>query len=142
MLDTNVLLAATDEGRAEHKHALEVANDWPRQGTVLYVSGQILREYLAVATRPTQMNGLGMTQADAVANARAFRARARFLSEDDKVSDRLLNLLDEIACGGKQTHDANVVATMLVHGLEEIVTMNTGDFTRFGDHVRPIRLTG
>ena len=28
MLDTNVLLAATDESRAEHRDALTVLNDW------------------------------------------------------------------------------------------------------------------
>jgi hypothetical protein len=29
MLDANVLLAATDEGRAEHGRALSVINEWP-----------------------------------------------------------------------------------------------------------------
>jgi predicted nucleic acid-binding protein len=140
MLDTNVLLAATDEGRVEHQNALKVANDWPRQGTTLYASGQILREYLAVATRPADMNGLGMTKADALANARAIRGRARLVAEDSKVSDRLLTLLDEIDCGGNQIHDASIVATMLVHGIDAIVTMNTADFARFGDYVELIGL--
>lgn len=61
MLDTNVLLAATDEGRAEHDQAVEIINDWPGRGTTLYTSGQIMREYLAVATRPAVRNGLGLT---------------------------------------------------------------------------------
>ena len=52
MLDTNVLLAATDEGRAEHRDALMIMNEWAAGGTTLCTSGQILREYLAVATRP------------------------------------------------------------------------------------------
>ena len=75
MLDTNVLLAATDEGRAEHDQALEIVNDWPGRGTTLYTSGQIMREYLAVATRPAERNGLGLKLADALANVRAFRGR-------------------------------------------------------------------
>jgi predicted nucleic acid-binding protein len=140
MLDTNVFLAATDEGRAEHDRALAIVNDWPARGTVLYASGQIMREYLAVATRPAEKNGLGLAEADALANVRAFRSRITLLAEDGKVADRLLALLDENTCRGKQVHDANVVATMLVHGVSTIVTMNTGDFTRFGRHVKLVDL--
>ena len=140
MLDTNVLLAATDEGRAEHDQALEIVNDWPGRGTTLYTSGQILREYLAVATRTVERNGLGLNLADAVANVRALRGRTSLLAEDGKVADRLLVLLDDIECGGKQVHDANVVATMLVHGIDAVVTINLDDFNRFARLVRLIGL--
>lgn len=47
VLDTNVLLAASDEGRADHEHAVASLNVWPAAGVTLYTSGQILREYLA-----------------------------------------------------------------------------------------------
>ncbi len=102
---------------------------------VLYTSGQILREYLAVATRPVDQNGLGMARPDAVANVRALRARLNLLAEDIKVSERLLELLETVECAGNQVHDANVVATMLVHGVDTVVSMNVDDFARFGDHV-------
>jgi len=140
MLDTNVFLAATDEGRAEHDRALAIVDGWPGQGTTLYTSGQIMREYLAVATRPAEKNGLGLALTDALANVRALRSRTSLLAEDDKVADRLLSLLDETACGGKQVHDANIVATMLVHGIDTIVTINVGDFTRFTSRLRLIGL--
>lgn len=135
LLDTNVLLAATDEARQEHGQAVAAINVWPASGLVLYTSGQILREYLAVATRPVDNDGLGMARPDAVANVRALRARLKLLVEDVKVSGRLLELLDTVECAGKQVHDANVVATMLVHGIDTVVTMNVDDFARFGDHV-------
>jgi predicted nucleic acid-binding protein len=141
MLDTNVLLAATDEGRAEHGQALEIVNDWPGRGTTLYTSGQIMREYLAVATRPAARNGLGLDLADALANVHALRGRTSLLAEDGKVTDRLLALLNDVACGGKQIHDANVVATMLVHGIDTIVTINLDDFVRFGQHVTLVGLS-
>jgi predicted nucleic acid-binding protein len=140
MLDTNVILSATDEGRAEHRQALLIFGSWAGSGTALYASGQIMREYLAVATRPADKNGLGLQQADAVANVRAFRTRVTVLSEDSKVADCLLGLLDEIPCAGKQVHDANVVATMIVHGIDSLVTMNLADFTRFDDRIRLIPL--
>ncbi len=140
VLDTNVLLAATDEARQEHQQAVAALNAWPAVGLVLYTSGQITREYLAVATRPAGQNGLGLTRPDAVANVRALRARLNLLAEDVKVSNRLLELLDTVECTGKQVHDANVVATMLVHGIDTVVTLNVNDFARFGDHVQVVHL--
>jgi predicted nucleic acid-binding protein len=140
MLDTNVLLAATDEGRAEHSGALAVFNDWAARRTELCTSGQVLREYLAVATRPARSNGLGLKPADAIANVRAIRGRTTLLAEDSTVADRLLGLLTDVEWGGKQVHDANLVATMLVHGVGTVVTMNTGDFTCFARHVSLIGL--
>jgi predicted nucleic acid-binding protein len=140
MVDTNVFLAATDRSRAEHQGAAAVLNQWPREGTVLYASGQILREYLGVATRPVAQNGLGLRADEALANVRAIRRRVQLLAEDGKVSDRLLALVEEVACGGKQVHDANIVATMLVHGVESLVTLNVADFARFDEQVRLISL--
>jgi len=142
MLDTNVLLSATDEGRAEHRQAMLVFSNWAGRGTTLYASGQIMREYLAVATRPADNNGLGLKQPSAQANVRAFRARTSLLAEDSRVADRLLGLLDEIPCGGRQVHDANVVATMLVHGISTLITINLADFTRFEHHISLIPLAG
>lgn len=133
VLDTNVLLAATDTGRGEHDQALAALNEWPAQGTTLYTSGQILREYLAVATRPQSANGLGLSRADSVANARSLAQRMRTLDETDKVRRRLWDIIGTVDCAGKQVHDANVVATMLAAGVETLVTMNVGDFMRFDD---------
>ena len=142
MLDTNILLTATDEGRAGHDQALDVINGWPAQGTTLYTSGQIIREYLGVATRPATQNGLGLTVSDALGNARAFRSRMLLLAEDAKVANQLAELLEETKTSGKQVHGANLVATMLVHGIDTIVTLNTGDFARFSQHIQVSGLTG
>ncbi len=142
MLDTNVLLAATDAGTAEHDRALAILNDWPGTGTALYTSGQIVREYLAVATRPAEANGLGLSPADALANARAIRQRTILLAEDAKAAEGLLGLIREAECTGKRVHDAKVVATMLAHGIGTIVTINVDDFRRFEPRVRLLALTG
>lgn len=40
----------------------------------------------------------------------------------------------------QEIHDANVVATMLVHGIGTVVTGNVGDFARFGGHVSVVGL--
>lgn len=131
VLDTNVLLSATAPNRNLHANALRALNEWPNRGNTLCTSGQILREYLVVATRPLELNGLGLSSDDAVANVEAFVARMRFLDETRAVFDRLRGLQSEVLCAGKQFHDANVVATALTHGVLCVLTENTGDFERF-----------
>lgn len=140
MLDTNVFLAATDESRTEHQDALALLNRWPDADTALCVSGQILREYLAVATRPATSNGLGLKPAEAAGNVRAIRQQTALLPEDARVTERLLRLLDDTQFAGRQVHDANIVATMLVHGVGTVVTMNTTDFQRFAGYISVLSL--
>lgn len=140
VLDTNVLLAATNVARADHRSAVAALDAWPAAGTALYTSGQILREYLAVATRPIKRNGLGLAAVAAVANVRALRSRMRLLEENAKVIDFLVELLEEVDCTGKQIHDASIVATMVVHGVDTLVTANVTDFVRFEHRVRVVPL--
>jgi predicted nucleic acid-binding protein len=68
LVDTNVLLSATAPFRPLHRAALVVLNDWPNQGIALAASTQVFREYLVVATRPLEVNDLGLGVKDALAN--------------------------------------------------------------------------
>jgi predicted nucleic acid-binding protein len=140
LVDTNVLLSATAPFRPLHRAALAVLNDWPNQGTILATTGQVLREYLAVATRPVEANGLGLGVDDALSNVAAFRGRMRLLVDSEAVWDRLHALIATYGCMGKQIHDANLVATALTSGVERLVTANAGDFKRFAADIETIDL--
>jgi predicted nucleic acid-binding protein len=120
MLDAFVLLVATDEGRAEHHDALTIMNEWAAGDTTLCTSGQILREYLAVATRPAGQNGLGLKfggrNRQRAGHPRADRLpgrRRQGVGPPPGTAGRL-------GKRGKQVHDANVVATMLAHGVPRL----------------------
>lgn len=128
VVDTNVLLAATDSSRDLHRAAASFLAEDERR---LAITPQILREYLAVATRPVAANGLGMSSADARANADEILAVSTLLTEGSATTVRLLELLADGRAVGKQVHDANVVACALAHGAAAIVTDNTRHFARF-----------
>lgn len=136
MVDTNILLTATEVTRLRHARAQDVLQTWPR----LYVSGQILREYLAVATRPASENGLGLELSLALENVQEFLGRLRFLDETRKTFQNLRELLVEIPCRGRQLHDANLVATALAHGVSAVVTENPKDFLRFHGRLTVLEL--
>jgi predicted nucleic acid-binding protein len=140
-VDTNVFLSATAVARAEHEAALAFL-ERGFQDRSLFLSGQVLREYVAVATRPAAANGLGLGAADAIGNARQFLERCNFLREDEGVRDALLRLVENTSCTGKQVHDANIAATMLAHGVRLLVTLNPRDFERFAPAIQLVRLGG
>jgi predicted nucleic acid-binding protein len=140
VLDTNVLLEATVPGRSLHRQARIVLDDWPNQGVTLAASGQVLREYLVVCTRPPASNGLGLAIADALTNVARLRARLLLLAENERSLDRLIEILTTTGSAGKQAHDANVVATSVAAGARSLVTADVAHFRRFGQWVDVIDL--
>lgn len=130
-VDTNVLLAATDPTRSTHKNALSVFEDRPATGQTVVMSGQIIREYLVVATRPVSANGLNLKPTDALANIAAFRAVCFVVDEKEKVRAKLRDLIRTHDLKGKRIHDANLVAAMGAHGIFRLITENPRDFDIF-----------
>lgn len=128
VVDTNVLLAATDTTRAAHAAATAFLNEDERR---LALTPQIVREYLAVATRPVDANGFGLTTHDAIANVHEFLDDMDLLAEDAAATNLLMRLVSDHQVVGKQVHDANVVAVALAHGARAIVTDNIRHFSRF-----------
>jgi hypothetical protein len=92
---------------------------------------QIVREYLAVATRPVDANGFGLATHDAIANVHEFLDDMDLLAEDAAATNLLMRLVSDHQVAGKQVHDANVVAVALAHGALAIVTDNIRHFSRF-----------
>ena len=139
ILDTNVLVSSTTSRRELHGVAQSVVR-WASLGGRTSVSGQILREYLVVATRPLESNGLGLAPTDAAANVSAFRSVMRCLDENEEVQEKLVELVQTRQCKGVVIHDANIVATALVHGVPAIVTENPADFRQFDQLVDVVPL--
>jgi predicted nucleic acid-binding protein len=121
---------ATDRSRAAHQAATGFLNEDERR---LALTPQIVREYLAVTTRPVEVNGFGLPGADAVANVEQFLDDMEVLPEDVSTRRRLLGLIAERSVASKQVHDTNVVAVALAHQARAIVTDNTRHFSRFAD---------
>ncbi len=138
-VDTNILLIATDGGREGHKEARTLIAKAARAGVHLAFSGQVQREYLVVATRSPDLNGLGMTASDALSNVEAFLSRIALCEESEPVSERLREIVREHGVCGKRVHDANIVATMRAHGVSVLLTENPTDFQTFRD-IRLVRL--
>ena len=132
-VDTNVLLTATDESRRHHRDAGRLLGESGTRGLHLAASGQVLREYLVVATRPLDANGLGLPVRDATANVSEFLRCIQLCDETEEVAGRLRQLGLTYGLRGKRLHDANIVATMSTHGIRALITENPGDFALFDE---------
>jgi predicted nucleic acid-binding protein len=129
-IDTNVLVYASQIQSPFHQAAMEAIQGFYDAGVELWISRQILREYLATLTR-TQQFSITLPIATVLEDIQYFLNRFLIAEDNSQVTERLLTLMETILIGGKQVHDANIVATMLVYGIPQLLTHNTGDFARF-----------
>ncbi len=84
-----------------------------------------------MATRQRGENGLGMTPTRAAYEIQKLRRLFQLLPPTIGVFDAWQRLVLDLGVSGKQTHDAHLVATMVVHGIDTILTFNTKDFVRY-----------
>ena len=134
LVDTNVLVYASLRSSPWHGHAVQALHTELQAGAEIWVSRQILREYLAVLTRPGTTT-LASPRATAVADVTAFVSMFHIAGDTSDVTTTLLGLVQSVPMGGKQIHDANLVATMQSFGIARLLTHNIVDFTRFGTRI-------
>ncbi len=134
LIDTNVLVHASLRNSAWHAQAIQALDTELQAGAELWVSRQILREYLAVLTRPGTTT-LTSPATAATADVVAFERMFNVADDTSDVTARLLALVRAVPVGGKQIHDANLVASMQVYGIPRLLTQNVSDFMRFGSWI-------
>ena len=131
--DTNVLIYVTDSTAPLHQTAVTLLLETHQRGIVRTISTQILREFYGFATRTGEQgqNFDRIRAVRALKNIAEFRTLFAVVEDNDNVSLRLFDLVQRIDIGGRQIHDANLVATMLHYGLTHLVTNNPNHFQRF-----------
>ncbi len=127
-LDTNVLLDATDEGRRQHVRATELLRILPVRGVILLFASQVLREYLVVATRKVEENGLGLSLENAIGNVKQFCRRGRLISETTDAYEKMLDWSLKVGVMGKKLHDLQILATAAQSGADILLTSYADDF--------------
>jgi len=129
-VDTNVLVYAAIPAFPLHVDAKTRLTELEADGAPLWISRQTLREYLSALSRPsTYTPPIPMTSL--LADVSALLSRFQVLEDGPAVTSALLTILAVVPCVGKQVYDANIVATMLAHGIPRLFTHNVGDFKRF-----------
>ncbi len=131
LLDTNLLLRFADTAAPEHLTARTAIEALVGRGEEVYLTTQNFIEFWAVATRPPEANGLGWSVSDAEARVRSLKLRFLFLADTEAIFDEWLRLVSSLQIKGKRAHDARLRAVMSVHGISNLLTFNTEDFSSF-----------
>jgi len=134
LIDTNVLVRAQFESAPTHGLARHRITEAGESGETLYISRQVIREYLATVTRPQPWSP-PETMNNALRHVAEFEMTFEILEDGPRVAVMLATLCREVPLGGKQIHDANIVATMLAHGEHRLLTFNAADFRRYGARI-------
>lgn len=132
-IDTNVLVYANVSEAPQHQVALAAIDQARKDGRTLWISRQVLREYLGTLTRPQVFQDVPLTTV--LEQVRLFQNHFEIADDTNVVTDQLMQLMNDIPIGGKQVHDANIVATMLAHDIPALLTHNGKDFERFTDRI-------
>ena len=137
-IDTNILVKSRILEAPDHDIARARLERAFRNQEPMRISRQVLREYLSVVTRP-QSWPIPITRDDALDDVKRLMDAFEILEGGPVVTDLLIELCREVSVGGRQIHDANIVATMLAYGEGRLMTFNTADFRRYGDRIELVR---
>jgi predicted nucleic acid-binding protein len=131
LVDTNILTRLAEPGHPMHQPALDAVKLLVHQGYKLHVVPQNLYEFWVVCTRPTSVNGLGKTAAEAVAELANIKSLFLWTDDTPAVYGVWERLVASIPVLGKNAHDARLVAAMTVHGLSHLLSFNAKDFRNY-----------
>lgn len=104
-------------------------------GRTIWVSRQVLREFAVVRSRG-QAFSEGADPEIVIERLRYFSAHFTVADDTATVTNTLCRLMADIPTGGKQVHDANIVATMIAYDVPALLTHNAKDFERFAGKIR------
>ena len=129
--DTNILLRFTNANDPEHEMVADAVRSLGLQGETVYYTQQNRREFWNVCTRPAASNGLGYSIPETLARLDEVDAVFTRLSEHPQYGPEWDRLVTHYGVTGRAVHDAQLVASMLTHGITHILTLNIADFTRY-----------
>ena len=133
LADTNIVfrrVLASDPRHVLVKSAMDLLL---LQGETIHACSQNLMEFHALATRPIEANGLGMTSVDARNEAHVIESVFPLLPDVGSIYAQWCFLIDAYGVIGRQVYDARLVAVMLAHGISHLLTLNPTHFRRFGE---------
>lgn len=131
LVDTNVLLRAVQRQHPACRTAINALKTLRQQTATLCVSPQNVAEFWNVCTRPTDVNGMGLSIDATDRYVKRLERIFTVVPDSLETFHQWRALLVQHQVIGTKVHDARLVAVMMAHGIRQILTFNVADFTRF-----------
>lgn len=130
-LDTNIVLRVVNASEPDHKRVSDFVASLRSNGESFALAAQVLHEYWVVATRPIDVNGLGIEPAAARLSADRALQLFSLLPDPPGLFQAWLEMCTRLSIRGRPAYDARLAAWMLLNNVKTLVTLNPGDFRRF-----------
>ncbi len=131
LLDTSAIIRFCQTADPNHHLVLDAVARLSELGHHACIVPQVVYELWSVATRPITANGLGWTTDDAKKEVDRLEKLFGFLKDERSVYAYWIELVTNFSIGGRNCHDARLVAAMDRHAISHILTLDKNDFTRF-----------
>jgi predicted nucleic acid-binding protein len=133
LADTSLLVRTVHHEDPQSRIARGAIRKLAEAGHQLYILPQNTAEFWVVCTRPAgaNTNGLGYGASRVLRYIARFEALFTVLYETDEVYREWKRLIALHSVTGRQAHDTRLAAAMIAHGVENIVTFNVSDFSRY-----------
>jgi predicted nucleic acid-binding protein len=131
LTDTNILLRLVEPHDPEYTIVRGAVDALVGRGGYPCFAAQNMVEFWNVCTRPLAKNGFGLSSAETDARAKIIEARFRLLPDSERVHEEWRRLVVQYSVCGAQVHDARLAASMIVHGVANLLTLNDRDFARY-----------
>lgn len=134
-VDTNVLVYVHMPALAGHEVVGAALTAFVRRpGTSLVLSPLVLHELVHVITDPRRFDPpVPMSEAVALAGGYLRRTNVTCVDATGTAMELALDLLARHRLGRKRVFDALLAATLLVNGVDTLITCNPDDFRMFDD---------
>lgn len=135
LVDTNILLRLVQKNSPMHLDTQRAILTLKKQGEFLCIIPQNIIEFWAVATRPLDKNGLGLSITQAEEESEKLKKIFILELDTPQIFTEWESLVIKYQVMGKQVHDARLAAAMIAHNITHLLTFNVEDFKRFSDIV-------
>lgn len=131
LVDTNCAMRRVITNDPDHARIKHSVDTLILSGASLVVTPQILIKFHALATRPVEANGLGLSNLEANEEAKVMETIFPVLEETAAIYSKWRLLLANYDVRGRQAFDARLVAVMLANDVTHILTANASHFRKF-----------
>lgn len=107
-----------------------------KEGRTVVICPQVVYELRVVLTRPRIENGYGYSALQFESALEQLTLGARLIPDPSDLVQRWLDVCEAHGIVGKRSHDARLVAWMLAHKVDTLLTLNPRDFAAFPIDVR------
>ena len=131
LVDTNILLRSAQPNHPLCSQATHAVSRLIRQKEAVFFCSQNIAEFWNVATRPPELNGLGLSHEEVLQEVSSIEKLLTLLPDVPALYNAWKQIVKDHRVQGVKVYDARLVATMSVYTVESVLTFNTADFKRY-----------